>query len=240
MTVSDLLDQVYFDAGEPGSAFRTSARRWLNLVRSKIAEEGPWQAAFRPNVEFTTAASVTDGIYTLSDDSTGFDYVVSAQLYDVTNSTTIKFEPRGRVRSADPDPTTGPPTFWSDAGVDSNGFRQVALWPIPAAAYTIRYDGYLTLTDLTSADDNLSVDPFYGPISPWASTFVEGLRYYHDVNNNEDSAQVELQRRAFDVAIARRKAANRLSSTSPMASEVIRTQLHPQPGRFNPAHYSNR
>lgn len=240
MTVSDLLDQVYFDAGEPGSAFRTASRRWLNLVRSFIADEALWSHALDPDIEITTSAATTDGIYSLASGSVGYEFLASGQLYDTTNDVAITFEPRGRIKAMDPDPTTGPPSRWSDAGLDSNGYRQIFLWPIPDSTYTLKFDGYKTLTDLTSAQDTLSVDPFFGPISPWSATFVEGLRYYHDLNNNESTEQVELQRRAFQKAVKRKKAQNRLSLVSPMALESIRYQTTSTTGRFDPAHYNNR
>lgn len=241
MTIGDILDQVAFDASDTGGDYRTAARRWLNIVRSDIADECLWRWAFRAAATITTAAATTSGLYTLVDGTTNYEFVAGDEFYDETNSNTITHESYGQLRAFDQDKSvTGPPTVWADAGSDGNNNRQVYFWPVPGGTYTIRFPGYLRLTDLTETNDVDSNDGFFGPVTPWASTFVAGIRYYHDLNNNEDATQIVLQERRFHKKIRRRKVMNRLSIAAPVRQKILATQVVTSLGRFDPAHFDNR
>jgi hypothetical protein len=244
MRVQDLLDQVVFDSGDNSSAYRTAARRWLNLARSYIADDALWKTALRPDATLTTDAAKTRGLYLLRDDSSqDYEFVAGDVLYDETNRQNIVHESMVSARMVDQAKETfSKPTIWADAGDDGNGVRQIYLWPIPSAAYTITFPGYIKLTDLTDSDDNLTVDPFFGPISPWAACMTQGLRFFHDQNNNEDVQAMMLQELRFQKRINRRKANNRLSPSGRMALAVIKTQRlnYRGTGRFDPAHFNNR
>jgi hypothetical protein len=244
MTISELLDQVVFDAGDEDTAYRIAARRWLNLTRSDLANRVLWKWAARSAATLTTSAATTSGIYSLVDaatSSTGFEFIMGDRFYDETNSNVVSHDSMMTLDGADPDKsTTGQPTVWSDAGTTSAGVRQIYLWPIPDGTYTLRFNGYVLLTDVTDANDPDSADPFFGPISPWASTFTAGLRFYHDMNNNEDTNQVLLAKRLFDDQVTQRIKNNRLSLAEPLRMKVIKTQEIETMGRFDPGHYSNR
>ena len=51
MTFGDLLDQIAENADDDTSTFRTSARRWLNLTRSYIADRSLWRTALARHVD---------------------------------------------------------------------------------------------------------------------------------------------------------------------------------------------
>jgi hypothetical protein len=234
MTYADLLDQIAYDAGDTSGEYRLRATHWLNLARGDIADRGKWRSAVDPTASITTSAATTSGIYTIGD----YDYISGDFLYDETNNQPVQYESFSQVNVIDVQKTTtSSPDTWSDAGADSNGNRQIYLWPIPAGTYTIRFTGYRKLTDIVETD---SIDPFFGAITPWGPTFSAGIRYYHYQNNNEDASQIALQFKIFERFIKQRKRNNQLSPGATLRLGIVRTQAPIVTGRFDPAHYSNR
>ena len=244
MKFSDLLDQMAGGSGDDSGTYRNDARRWLNLARSEIANSQLWKMALRTEATFTTSAATTSGIYSLADSgqsSSGFEFVHGDTLYDQTNKFIVTHETLALTAAVDvAKETTGPPTYWADAGADVSGVRQIYLWPVPAGTYTILFHGYRMLDDVAAADDDLSVDRFFGPISPWAACFNAGMRYYHDEDNNEDVNQMMLTERRFRRAVARRRTQNRLSVSGSLQQRIVSSQNVSTLGRFDPAHYPNR
>lgn len=244
MTFSELIDQITSNAGDDSPAFRTKCRRWLNLARSDIAAEALWKYALRAEATITTSSATTTGIYTLSDTTTlpnGIEFILGDSLYDQTNENTITHESKASQNELDPAKnTTGPPMWWGDAGATAAGARRVYLWPIPDGTYTIMFDGYALLTDIDETNDADTVDPFFGPVPPWQGTFVAGMRYYYDLDNNEDPGQVGMQERKFIRQIGLRKMKNRLTLSARQRLDVVNTQMVQTIGRFDPAHYNNR
>ena len=238
MNFGDLLDQIAENADDNTSTFRTSARRWLNFARSYIADRSPlWRTALDTTATFQTSAATTSGIYTIG----AFQSISGDRFYDETNQNTIQHESLADLNSTDPaKTTTGPPAWWGDAGaVTASGARRIYLWPIPNGTFTIRFGGYAEIADVTSAMDTDTVDAFFGMILPWGATFTAGMRYYHDLDNNEDVQQMALQLQAFNQLIKVRKSTNRLAPVSGIQSNVIRTRRVITAGRFDPAHFRN-
>lgn len=239
MTFATLLDQVAGDAGDAGGSYRSDARRWLNIVRSYVADKAKWRSAFDADVNITTAAATTDGLYSIG---SGYDYISGRYLYDETNDRFIDHESFATLNAIDAaKSTTGPPSWWSDAGVDSSGVRQIYLWPIPDAAYTIRFAGYKLFTDITESNDEDTADPFFGPLATWSACLSAGLRYQHDLNNNEDVQQIALQLKTFEMLITQRRRSNAVDTTSVMQLENVKSRAGSLPvvGRLDPAHYRN-
>ena len=237
MTVKDLLDQIVAVSADDSGAFRTNALRWLNLTRSYISSKGTWRSAMVADATLTTAAATTDGLYVLE----GYEHLVNDYLYDETSDATIQHESFATMNGIDPGKeTTGTPAWWGDAGVDTNDNRQIYLWPIPDAAYTIRYAGYKVLSDLSSTDESLSIDPFYGAISPWAAALTQGLRWYYDQDNNEDANIIFAGKRMLDNMIRDRKNEQRISRSAGLKLGNIKTSKPGVIGRFPPANFNNR
>lgn len=238
MTISDLLDQIVFDSDDSSTAYRNAARRWLNLARSYIADRGYWKPALDDSVTITTSAATTDGIY---DMPSGYDFIYGSMLYDETNECRVEYQDMEILRSMDPDKSVNSsgPSFWTDAGSDGAGTRRIFLWPIPDSTSTITFPAYRLLTDLTSAQDSETVDPFFGTITPWSSCFQAGMRYFHDINNNESRTQIRDQLGIFEHAIARRRIKSKLTLPR-LPMSIIKTHKTGLPlGRFDPAHYNN-
>lgn len=241
MTYDDIIAHLAFDSGDNSSDYSMAVLRWINATRGYIANNGPWETTKRSNIYFTTAAATTTGIYVLQDqDNNKYDGMASDSMFDNTNELTIRHVNLAATWELDQDrSTTGQPTFWSDAGLDTNGDRQVQLWPVPDGAFDIYFIGRAKITDIT--DSSVDTDPYFGPILPWSPVFLEGVRYFHDLSNNENYIQIRLQRKAFDQAIKSRKKTESLTVSSSLQFEPVNarggfTNL----GRLDPSVYDNR
>jgi hypothetical protein len=137
---------------------------------------------------------------------------------------------------------TGPPNHWSDAGVNDEDEPLIYLWPIPEGNYTIRFRGYKALSDLGTDNKEDSVDPFFGKISEWGACMSAGIRYYHELDDNESAESIVSSKALFDKAIDVRRKVNRASVNAGTRMRNVRTggRNRPRPGRFNPAHFDNR
>lgn len=235
MTVKDLLDQITFGSGDSTGEYRLAALRWLNLSRSEAASMTRWATAVDENASFDTTSNNTTGVYELA----GYDAVLGDFLYDETNNEVIRHESYQLTHATDPDQSVnGPPIWWSHAGMTSTGVMQVSLKPIPLATYTIRYPGYRRLTDFGSADEGLEIDPYFGPISPWASAFAAGMRYYRDLDDNAE-INAATSHASFIHLVRMRMRQNNLGYQTLRAQDV-RAPGAVAMGRFDPAHYNNR
>lgn len=239
MTFKTIIDVIVHRAGDDSGSYRDKVRDWLNMARSRIAGSHSWRAGVGVNQAITTSAVTTSGIYDIGSANEG---VLGQTMYDETSNQVIEFDSFSSLKEIDPDKsTTGPPAFWADAGVTSAGIRQIYLWPIPAATYTIRFTSVKQVADITESDEDVTVDPFFGAILPWAECFEAGLDYYYDKDNNEDANQVLLKLGVFERAIKRRKASEGVSATSArVLYNVRKSGSGAWSGRFPPAHYNNR
>jgi len=236
MTFDDLLDQVVADSGDTDGQYRTDALRWLNLTRADIADEHPWKSALKADATITTSAATTDGLYDLS----GYTWISGDYLFDETNEASIRHESLVMTNAIDASKdTTGNPAYWSDAGVDTNGTPQIYLWPIPDGTFTIRFSGYAVLADVAESATGSATDDFFGPLTPWGPTMSAGLRYYHDLNNNENPQQVALMLQVFKSKIRKRKSKDGLALPGSIPMQVVNTRRRIATGRFNPSHYNN-
>lgn len=237
MTVQDLLDQSRRSADDNSDDYEAAALRWLNLVRSDVASKARWRDATVIDT-FTTDTRST-GLYALI----GYEHVVDDWMFDETRENTIRYTSFPRLGAADPKQVVvGPSDQWSDAGVNSDDERQIYLWPVPDGAYVIRFRGYKSLKDLVAGDKESSVDPFFGKISEWGACFSAGLRYYHELDDNESAESIMVSLKTWRDSIETRKTVNKITVNSSIRMRNIRTggRAGPSRGRFNPAHYSNR
>jgi hypothetical protein len=238
LTIQDLIDHIARAADDSDASYATAALTWLNLTRADIANSARWRSAVRVDT-FTTSAGTTDGLYAIA----GYEHLAEDWLYDETNDALIEHESKSTLEAIDTcKETSGNPTWWGDAGGNDFGQRQIYLWPVPNGTFTIRFTGYKLLADLTSADTSLSVDPFFGPIAPWSNVLQDGMRYYHDLDNNEDSIQIGYQERRFRSALKRKKRVNDLAPISKTLLDNVRSRggSYPVTARLDPGHFRNR
>ncbi len=236
MTFDDLYEQLKFDSDDRAADYQQAARRWLNLARSTIVDFGQWKSALDTEASLTTSAATTTGVYSIG----AFEFIHGLYMYDQSTNSVIVHESLSTAGRIDPDRSvTGPPTIWADAGADTSGNRQVYFWPVPDDTRTIDFHGYRQLADITDSDGTKSIDPFFGRLTEWQSCFSDGMRYYHDLNNNESAQQTFGQWGKFKNAIKRRHARNRLSLGAPISLRSIRGVRRILPGRLDPAHFRN-
>lgn len=210
VTFGDLLDLVQFDAGDFSSAYRNTARNWLNVVRSYIANQGFWRTALRGNGEINISGAETDGIYALKDASAPtpqvWAFVEGNQLWDITDNRVLTYEDPATVGSIDPDQNyAGTPNYWTDKGYNDAGEPLVMFYPRPSVATTVRGSLYKQFVAIDENQDGATIDPFFGPIDDWAHVFSEGLRYHKEQDENEVGMQSQWQRFIFWVDQRKRK-----------------------------------
>ncbi len=239
MTFGDLLDQVTHSADDSGGSYRTAVLRWLNLCRSEAYNEANWRTAMQADATITTAASQTDGFYELDD----HEHVISQRMWDETNEDTIMYASYQDLQSIDDKKeTTGPPKWWTDAGIENatSGDRLIYLWPIPDGTFTIRFSGYRKYKDILSTEESLTVDPIFGAIGPWGSAFAAGMRYYQMLDDNVSAQEQEMQDRRWKKKLRQRKKRNGLLPNIQFGLHNIRQISQPNQGRFSPAHFNNQ
>lgn len=210
VTFSDLLDSIAFDAGDFSSTYRNNARIWLNLVRSYCANQGFWRTALTGSADINVGGTNSDGIYPMKDASSPtpqvWAFVEGSTLLDVTDNRILTYRDQSIIGIADPnEDNTGAPRHWTDKGYNSAGEPLIGFFPRPTASTTIRGSLYKQYTSITDAQDGLTIDPFFGPIDDWAHTFMEGLRYYKEQDENEQGTQAQWMRFVHWVEQRKRK-----------------------------------
>lgn len=239
MTVANLLDHIVHGADDSTGEYRTAVLRWLNLCRSEAYGETSWVTAVQPDATISTSAAQTDGLYELDD----HEHVVHPRMWDETNEDTLKYESYSALQSIDPNKqTTGPPTYWSDAGIENttSGDRVLYLWPIPDATYVIRFSGYRKYKDLLSSEESLTTDPIFGDVGAWGSAFAAGMRYYQDSDNNESVNQTVVQERRWRRLLRGMKSRNGVLPNVAMGLADVRHVSQVGMGRFDPSSFNNR
>jgi hypothetical protein len=238
VTYKDLIDTLVRDSGDEGAAYRTNAYRWLNLVRQEAMMRGSWSSGKDSVATFDTDPLVTNGIYAL----VGYASVMGDEMYDQTNDCVIRRDTENTLKAFDANANeNGPPTLWADSGMNSAGETQIRLWPIPAEVLKIAFLGQKSLTDITSAQESVSIDPYFGALSSIGAMLQFGLRYYHDLNNNEDYVQVRGSKAAFYDAIKLYSAGTTADSVKSSRLEPVGRRPNVRPyGRLDPSHFNNR
>lgn len=237
MTFKDILDTIVVDAGDTGTNYRANALLWLNLARQDAVAKGSWKSAKNSAASLTTTVDNTEGIYVL----TGFDEIIGGELYDVTHNGVVVHDTENTLLRMKVTPQlSGNPVLWADAGMSASGEKQIRLWPVPADITVLNFLGTKVLTDITADDEDLTIDPFFGALSGVGSMLRAGLRYYHDLNNGEDTATTQTSLARFDKMIELLSAQSGIDANSGTQMEPVnRQRSFVAHGRFDPGHYRN-
>lgn len=238
MTYRDLIDTLVRDSGDEGAGYRTNAYRWLNLARQEAAARGAWKSAKTSSATFTTDPLVTDGIYALA----GFEQIVGDEIYDETHNNIIHRDTENELLAFQTTPTMfGFPVLWADSGMTTLGEKQIRLWPIPNFVSTIGFIGSKLLADVSADNEAVAVDPYFGPLSTVGAMLQKGLRWFHDINDNQDAGQIKDSERKFFGAIKIYGGKSGVDSVSSSRLEPVNRRPHTHPvGRLDPSHFSNR
>ena len=236
MTYKDIIDSIVEDSGDRGPVYRANVIRWLNLVRQECSVRGSWKSAKNSSGSLTTNASVTNGTYALI----GIDEVIGGEMYDQVSHSVIERDTENQIMRFQLPDEFGPPTLWADAGMTAAGEKQVRFWPIPDDEREITYLGTRVLGDITAADEALTIDPYFGALTGCGVMLQAGLRYYHDVNNNEDVATTGRSQGTFykSIALMSGQSGTDLNASTRM-NPVNRRLRSVVMGRLDPGHYSN-
>lgn len=239
MTYKNLIDALVRDSGDEGTAYKANAYTWLNFARQEASVRGTWPSSKNSEASFMTDAGNLTGVYSL----VGYDNVIGDEMYDATNDCVILRDTENTLKSFDANANEfGRPTLWSQSGMTSDGEQKIRFWPIPDAAYDIHFLGSATLADITSAQEALTIDAYFGPLSSIGAMLMAGIRYYHDLNDNQDVIQVTNSRRTFYEAIKFYSSASGADSVkSSRLDPVGRRPFYQRPlGRLDPGHFNNR
>jgi len=237
LTYKDLIDTLVITAGDKGTGYRTNAITWLNLVRQDCASLGSWKSTKNSEATLTTDASNTTGIYEL----TGIDEVIGSEMYDLTSHTTVVADTENRIMRMEVTPDQfGPPVLFADAGMTTLGEKKIRLWPIPNDVRIISYLGSVALIDVTTANELVTIDPYFGPLSSCGAMIAAGLNYYRTLDDNEDIASIAKAEGAFHSAIKRLSNQSGIDQNKvTRLAPVNRRQTFIPRGRFDPGHYDN-
>ena len=238
MTYKDLLDTLVVDSGDAGTTYRANAWRWLNLVRQDAALKGEWKSSKKSPGTFTTDPANTSGIYPL----VGIDDVIGDEMYDDTHHLIIQRDTENMIYGLETTPYASTfPRLWADAGMSDAGEKRIRIWPPPTETFDISFIGRKALIDVSSANENATIDAYFGPLSSCGSMLAAGLRYYHDVNNNEDISTIGRSQGRFDKMISIASQSSGLDTNATSRMEPVNRRSYARPmGRFDPGHFSNR
>ena len=148
--VNDVLVRMREPTVETVSQNTVSALvgKYVNDAKRQVADAYDWDA-FNTAITVSTTANNT-GPYSLT--GAGVRY----KTMDVINTTAynqlsaLSHERYDAFYYTIPNPTRGLPLYYTARGVDTSGDIQVVFWPVPDAAYNIRFSLIVPEADFTT------------------------------------------------------------------------------------------
>ena len=191
--IADIKDKFSKKSAGFGSDTDYSIRSWIWQMEADIYSERKWPF-LRKSATITTAATTTDGEYSLAAD---YDFGKLYNVIDTTNTNPLylvndedfdKIYPAGT--------TTGNPTWYKLWGVDSDGYQLIQFYPIPDDTFTITYKYYRDPTPVdieTDTDNDDEVPPLPRRYRSGLVNAVLEELLQKDANPNADRVNVKLQ-----------------------------------------------
>lgn len=161
--LSDLANQVCLNLGATDDLSQLKAQKYINRALIRFSEMGIWSWQKVYAQAFPGATSVTvNGTFEYSVKNC---LEIHSLYFDPTNSNVGRLilmgdrEFRQRYSQAN---ATGRPYLYLERGranADTNNLdtQKIGLYPIPDAAYTLKWDGIKPISLLTSASDDVRV-----------------------------------------------------------------------------------
>ncbi len=143
---------------------------FVNDAKREVEDAWDWEA-LKTTISATTVAATVS--YTLTGAGTRF------RIYEAINDTMDGYlveRPASFMTEnilLNPQPHSGSPDYYAVNGVDVNGDIQVDVYPIPDAAYTIRFYGYAPSAELTNNSDTILVPKNPVVSLAWAKAIEE-------------------------------------------------------------------
>ena len=152
---SDLQAAVQDTVGDTNAAGLARIKRYINFGQQRVASLFDWPFLKTTDATITTAAN--DEEYSLAS-----DFAKMIAMRDTTNENWLTEMSKKDFDASKPAVSTtedaGYPEYWYATDLDSSNYQQIKLYPVPDGIYTITYDYYKTLADL-SADTDVSDIP---------------------------------------------------------------------------------
>ena len=170
--VNDVLVRLREDTVSSVSETTYSALigKLVNDAKREVEDAWDWEA-LKTTISATTIAATVS--YTLTGAGTRF------RIYEAINDTGDGYlveRPAAFMTEnilLNPQPVQGSPTYYAVNGVDVNGDIQVDVYPVPDAAYTIRFYGYAPSAELTNNTDTILVPKNPVVALAWAKAIEE-------------------------------------------------------------------
>ena len=142
----------------------------VNDAKREVEDAWNWEALKTTISVSTTAPTVS---YSLSGagmrmrileaiNDTGDGYLVERPASFMTENILLN-----------PQPISGSPEYYAVNGVDVNGDIQVDVYPIPDAAYTLRFNGFVSEVELSSDSDTTKLPKNPIVLLAWAKAIEE-------------------------------------------------------------------
>lgn len=152
-TLADLSNEVCLNVGDTSDVTQAFARKWINRALIRFSEVGywPWQYAYQQSVS-TVAAQTTVDI-------TNAIKVTSLYMSSPIQRNLVLVEDR-QFRAMFPNDTfTGCPYFYHVYGnsYTTANTLKLALYPIPDAIYSLKFDVIRPINLLSSDTDDIRV-----------------------------------------------------------------------------------
>lgn len=170
--VNDVLVRLREDTVSSVSETSYSALigKLVNDAKREVEDAWDWEA-LKTTISATTVAATVS--YTLTGAGTRF------RIYEAINDTNDGYlveRPASFMTEnilLNPQPHSGSPDYYAVNGVDVNGDIQVDVYPVPDAAYTIRFYGYAPSAELTNDTDTILVPKNPVVSLAWAKAIEE-------------------------------------------------------------------
>jgi len=147
----------------------------------------------------TLTATTSQGVfnYTLTDSG---QRVKILRVIDDTNNRRLEYQTADWMSNVylTGNAPNSVPSYYSFNGVDSNGDTQVDLYPIPASAYTIRFEVVKRTERFTEDTDTLTIPD--DPVIQWAYAYA--LRERGETGGQSAAEQLLIAKETLSDAIA--------------------------------------
>jgi hypothetical protein len=142
---------------------------YVNDAKREVEDAYDWNS-----LTTTLTATTTDSVfnYILTGSGTRFrviDVLNDTNDFQMKYASTVWMDRQFLLV----DSGKGSPAYYNFNGVDSNGDTQVDLYPIPDAAYTIRFNLIVPQTDLVNDTDRILVVPHLVSMLAYAKAIAE-------------------------------------------------------------------
>jgi hypothetical protein len=152
------------------NTYSTLIGKLINDAKREVEDAWNW-SVLRTTVTVTTAAD--DYTYSLTDAG---NRMKIQNVYDDTNNAFLEYRSKRDFIDAislNDDPQTGKPAYYTIDGVDANGDLRVQIYPIPDAAYSIKFDIINPEAELSEDTDTTALPKTPIVALAWAKAIEE-------------------------------------------------------------------